>query len=105
MASKSHSTRWLAPLALVVAALATVVVIFGSGGTASTSRQAASPASEAAGQTKAKTTGARFYTVRSGDTLTSISIDVGVSVSTIEALNPGLDSQALQPGQRLRLRS
>jgi LysM repeat protein len=42
--------------------------------------------------------------VRSGDTLTSISIETGVPVETLQQLNPGLDTQALQPGQRLRLR-
>ncbi|CAB4340616.1 unannotated protein [freshwater metagenome] len=103
MASKSPSARWLAPLALVLAAFVTVVIIASGGGSASGGDSA--PATGATTPTQVKTTGARFYTVHTGDTLTSISIDTGVAVVTLQQLNPGLDTQALQPGQRLRLRS
>jgi LysM repeat protein len=47
---------------------------------------------------------ARFYVVSPGDNLTAIAVKTGVSVGTIEAINPNLDPNALQPGQRLRLR-
>jgi LysM repeat protein len=43
--------------------------------------------------------------VRSGDTLSSISLETRVSVARLQTLNPDVDIQALQPGQRLRLRS
>ncbi len=46
----------------------------------------------------------KTYIVRSGDTLSAISIDTGVSIARIQALNPNVDVQALQPGQRLKLR-
>lgn len=46
----------------------------------------------------------RFYVVKSGDTLSNISLRTGVSVQAIEALNPGVDPNALQTGYRLRLR-
>lgn len=46
----------------------------------------------------------KSYVVRSGDTLSAISIDTGVSIARIQALNPNVDVQALQPGQRLKLR-
>jgi LysM repeat protein len=42
--------------------------------------------------------------VRTGDTLSSISLDTGVSVDRLQELNPDVDVQALQPGQRLKLR-
>jgi len=104
MASKSQSSRWLAPLALLLAALLTVIIISsGGGGSATSSSSSVAPAG-ATTTTAVKTTGARFYTVRSGDTLSGISIEVGVPVVTLQQLNPGLDTQALQPGQRLRLR-
>jgi LysM repeat protein len=45
-----------------------------------------------------------FYVVQSGDSLTAISVKTGVSVPTLESLNPGVDPNALQTGQRLRLR-
>ena len=104
MASKSQPSRWLAPLALLLAALVTVLILASGGGSSSGSADPA-PTNASTTKTAVKTTGARFYTVRSGDTLTAISIETGVPVETLQQLNPGLDTQALQPGQRLRLRS
>jgi LysM repeat protein len=46
----------------------------------------------------------RSYTIKSGDTLGAIAIKTGVSVSTLEDLNPGLDPQGLVAGQKLKLR-
>lgn len=43
------------------------------------------------------------YTVRAGDTLSSISSSTGVSVEDIERLNPGIDSQSLTVGQAIKL--
>ncbi len=104
MSSTSTTSRWLAPTALILAALVTGLIVLGSGssGSGSVSGSGAAPAPAATVNTK--TTGAAFYTVRSGDTLTAISIDTGVPMATLQQLNPELDSQALQPGDRLRLR-
>ena len=104
MAPKSKSARWLAPIALGLALLITVMIISSGGGASGGSADPA-PAVGATTTTAVKTTGARFYIVRTGDTLTSISLDTDVPVATLQQLNPGLDTQALQPGQRLRLRS
>ena len=104
MAQKSQSSRWLAPLALILAALLTAAIIASGGGAASSS-DSSTPVSEATTTAQVKTTGARYYTVRSGDTLTAISLETGVSVETLQQLNPDVDTQALQPGQRLQLRS
>ena len=46
---------------------------------------------------------AAAYIVKSGDTLSSIAIKTGVSLARIQALNPKLDSQSLQTGQRVKL--
>ncbi len=101
MPSTSTASRWIAPAALILAALVTGLIVLGSGsGSGSGSGAAPAPVTTV----EAKTTGARFYTVRSGDTLTAISIDTGVPLVTLQQLNPELDSQALQPGDRLRLR-
>jgi LysM repeat protein len=104
MAQKSQATRWLAPIALILAALLTVLILAGGGGSDGGSSSTA-PASGSTTTTQVRKTGARVYTVRTGDTLTSISIDTGVPVETLQQLNPGLDTQALPPGQRLRLRA
>lgn len=46
----------------------------------------------------------RFYTVQTGDTFGSIASKVGISVSQLQSLNPGVSSNALQVGQKLRTR-
>ncbi len=104
MPSTSTASRWIAPAALILAALVTGLIVLGSGGSGSGSGSGFGAAPAPVTTVEAKTTGARFYTVRSGDTLTAISIDTGVPLVTLQQLNPELDSQALQPGDRLRLR-
>jgi LysM repeat protein len=46
----------------------------------------------------------RFYTVQTGDTFGSIAATVGISVEQLQALNPGVSSNSLQVGQRLRVK-
>jgi LysM repeat protein len=46
----------------------------------------------------------QFYTVASGDTFGSISAKTGVPISQLEQLNPGVSTNALQVGQRLRVK-
>lgn len=53
---------------------------------------------------KGKYKRATFYTVQPGDNLTSVSQRTGVPVSRLEALNPSINPNSLQTGQRLRLR-
>lgn len=45
-----------------------------------------------------------FYIVQPGDSMTSIAAKTGVSLGTLQALNPSVDPNTLQTGQRLRLR-
>ncbi|HZR96804.1 MAG TPA: LysM domain-containing protein [Gaiellaceae bacterium] len=47
---------------------------------------------------------ARYYRVVAGDTFGSISARVGISIARLQQLNPGVDSGALQVGQRLRVK-
>jgi LysM repeat protein len=44
------------------------------------------------------------YTVQSGDTLGAIAETTGVTVETLQELNPELDPQALIAGQKIQLR-
>ena len=46
----------------------------------------------------------KFYTVKSGDNLTTIANTTGIPIATLESLNPRIDPNSLQTGQRLRLR-
>lgn len=109
------SSRWLAPLAIVLVAGAGYGVVVSNrgstdrgpsagtvGGSRTTKRSGTTTTTARPGTTGA--TGPRTYTVRSGDTLSSISLDTGVTLARLTQLNPRLDAQALQPGQRLTLR-
>ncbi len=46
----------------------------------------------------------RYYFVQPGDNLTSISAKTGLGIGQLETLNPNVDPNSLQAGQRLRLR-
>jgi LysM repeat protein len=46
----------------------------------------------------------RFYVVRAGDTLGQIAASTHIPLTRLEALNPNVSANALQTGQRLRLR-
>ena len=48
--------------------------------------------------------GARYYTVARGDTFGSIAAKEGTTVTQLEQLNPGVSSEALQIGEKLRVR-
>jgi LysM repeat protein len=52
------------------------------------------------------TTGAarRFHIVQTGDTFGSIATKEGISVEELQALNPGVSSNSLQVGQKLRVK-
>jgi LysM repeat protein len=49
-------------------------------------------------------TARRFYTVQTGDTFGSIAAKEGISVEQLQSLNPGVSSNALQVGQKLRIK-
>ena len=66
------------------------------------STAATSPATtSASGGTVA---GASYYTVQKGDTFGSIATKEGTTVTQIESLNPGVSSNALQVGEKIRVR-
>jgi LysM repeat protein len=100
MAARSP-LRFLAPIALAIVLVAAAVVVVassdgGSGGPDKTAR--------ARTATTKKVPRRRTYVVKQGDTLLAISNKTGVPSARLIALNPGLDPQLLQPGDRLKLR-
>jgi len=102
MATRSRA-RYLAPIALAATITATYFVVHAGldRKTSTTRTQVVLPRQT----TKHKrVTQASSYTVRAGDTLSQISVKTGVSVPTLETLNPGINPNALQTGQRLKLR-
>jgi LysM repeat protein len=100
--------RWLAPVALITCAVAVYAVVDNT----LLKDDSASSSSSGPQQTTTKTTSKkgtkarkrrRAYVVKSGDTLSAISIKTGVSMTTIQRLNPKLEADTLHAGQRVRL--
>ena len=100
----SKPSRYLAPLALVVAAGATVVVVTSQLHPAHHASAATTAATTTATQRHVSLRPTRSYVVKSGDTLSAIAAKTGVGLAAIEALNPGVNPSSLQTGQRLKLR-
>jgi LysM repeat protein len=46
----------------------------------------------------------KFYVVQTGDTFGTIAAKAGMSVAQLQSLNPGVSSNALQVGQKLRVK-
>jgi LysM repeat protein len=104
MAGRSP-VRYLAPLALLgfVFALFMVVQSSQTSSDGSGSRNRATDARPTATPTPERR-GRRRYRVKEGDTPSSIAEKTGVPLEDILRLNPDLDPQTIQPGQRIRLR-
>ena len=94
--------RYLAPIAIVVVIAATVLVVQGELGSKHHANGARTGDISKLLRRPAKRP--RVYVVKAGDSLSVISVRTGVSVPTLESLNPGINPNALQTGQRLRLR-
>jgi len=99
--TRRNPGRYLAPLALVAVIVATAVVVRTGIGT---HHPAATTGTTGFVSTRRVIPKKRFYVVRAGDSLSIISVKTGVSVGQLEALNPSVDPNALQTGQRLKLR-
>jgi LysM repeat protein len=111
-----NPARYLAPIALVVFALALLIVVSTSGGGDDGGGSSSTPAStgkrNTTGGTRSSTTTTsttpthvpHFYVIKPGDNLSIIADKTGVPVARIEELNPDVDPQALVTGQRLKLR-
>jgi LysM repeat protein len=103
--------RWLAPLAIVVVAVAAYTVVHngasnggsGGGGTGTSTTSRPRPGTRTT-TTVRRAKGPATYTVQSGDTFSQIAARTGVSLARLRALNPGVDEQALHIGERIRLR-
>ena len=102
----SKLPRLIAPLAIVAAALALVLVVVtsldfdaSSGGTA-----APDPSAVEVQEELTPTGFGRNYEVQPGDSFSTIAEETGVPVDVLSQLNPDLDPQTLAPGQRVKLR-
>jgi LysM repeat protein len=99
--------RFLAPLALAAAVAGTYLIVHQTlrpSKRATATTQSTSLTAPPVTHTRKGHRPPRVYVVRSGDTLSGISAKTGVSLTTIKALNPSLDPNALQVGRHIRLR-
>lgn len=102
--------RILAPLALIVFAIACFAVVTNQSGNGSVGDNAADTSSTttakkaAAAGAAASTPTRATYKVKAGDSFAAIAEKEGVDVNTLQELNPDIDPRALQPGQKLKLR-
>ena len=98
-----NPARLAAPLALLAAAVAVAVVVQASdSGSKSTSPPAVTRTASTQPARRVRAA-PHIYVVKPGDTLTVISEKTSVSLDTIQQLNPDVDPNALQTGQRLQL--
>jgi hypothetical protein len=116
METRSRSPlRLLAPVAIIVFALALVVVL--SSATEEEENTSNREVSAAKQRDLGRSTSERrrprrregrlpqgTYIVKTGDTLAGIAQKTGVPIEKIRELNPELDPQALVSGQRIKLR-
>jgi LysM repeat protein len=101
--------RYAAPTAFLLAVTVAVLLVrsgLDHGGTPqTTTREPVATAATILPTTTTKGVSARrYHTVQSGDTFGSVAAKEGISVEALQALNPGVSSNALRVGQRLRVK-
>jgi LysM domain len=104
--------RYLAPLALIGFAVALFLVVTSSRTndeqpatpTTTIERTAEDSPTRELGERSERRRRARTYTVEAGDTPSGIAEKTGVSLIRIEELNPDLDPQSLNVGDKIRIR-
>ncbi len=94
--------RFLAPLALVVAVIALVVVVTGSQGVEDGGDESGQTARTAEGGAE-RVRPPKTYTVQPGDSLGKIAEQFEIPVERLVKLNKDVDSNALSTGQELQL--
>jgi hypothetical protein len=108
---RSIFARLIAPLALIVCAVAILALVLGSGvvgddggsETAGSSDLPAATERTTTSEQKRKRTPAT-YTIKANDTLSGIAEAHGTTVDRLLELNPELDPQGLVAGQKIKLR-
>ena len=117
--TRSQLARFGAPVAFLLGVTIAVLLVRAglNAGAAPPATTALGPATRTATASSHTTSGrsatttatttaaaAGYVTVQKGDTFGSIAASAGLSVSAVEALNPGVSSNALQVGQRIRVK-
>lgn len=113
--TRKSPARFLAPLALIAFVIVFFSVLSSSGGVSKKDAQptgTGTTTTKKSGTTAATTTTTtgkpakkrkKTYTIQAGDTLGTIAEKTGVPLTTIQELNPDVDSTALTTGQKIKL--
>ena len=103
-----NPARYLAPLAIAAVAAASYVIVHKAlmhkHASASLSIVQTTTSSSHSRTTHRISSKGKFYVVKPNDTLSRIAAKTGVSLGTLENLNPNVTPDSLHPQQRLRLR-
>jgi LysM repeat protein len=97
--------RFLAPLALL-GTIGAVMLVVNSSDKGSAGSQPDATKRSITGSAKGpakKRVAHHYYVVKDGDVLSGIAASTGVPLARIERLNPKVDAQTLQTGQRIKL--
>ncbi len=92
--------RYLAPIALAAVIAGTYFIVHAG----VTNKPTAHAQNKKTHRARGKYARVKFYVVQAGDSLTRIASRTGIAVADLEAMNPNIDPNSLQTGQRLRLR-
>jgi LysM repeat protein len=98
-----NPARYLAPIALAATVAGAYLIVNDHVGGGSAKHAVAQP-DKGTSRLRRRYARTTSYTVHPGDNLIRIAAKTGVSLATLEQLNPSLDPNTLQAGQRIRLR-
>lgn len=112
MRARDEVRRWAAPFAFLLAVTIAVVLVHRALSNDNSAPQTPTtvridttpPPARKPRRTTSTPRGAEFYAVQSGDTFGTIATRYGITVTEIERLNPGISSNALVVGQRIRVK-
>jgi LysM repeat protein len=100
-----RTVRLLAPIAIIAVAVSVYLVVHGTVDNHHTVTQTHNGLNAAKPHhTHKHSRKVTYYVVKPGDTLSGIAARAGISLTTLEQLNPNISPNALQTGERLRLR-
>ena len=102
--ARRTAARYFALVGFVIALFAVVGSSGSDGGSSETGAKPAATATATPAKKGKQRKPRRTYTVKPGDTPSSIAEKMNVPLSQIQALNPDLDDQTLSVGQRIKLR-
>ena len=113
--SRQGLARYVAPAAFLLAiTIAVLLIRSGLGGSHSSTPTVSTPTTAPVTTEQTRTTatttgtttpaGATFYVVQKGDTFGAIATKQGTTIAEIERLNPGVSSNSLQVGEKIRVR-